>query len=126
MNISHWKFACGALILTSMGASHAAQDSYRFSDALDLGSYKDFDGTSKTGGISRSNVVFVALENLGGGWAGTVELSFRNFLRIPNTKENLVNENSQYLFAEEATAGFKGDFGHARGGRAQTMLWQND
>lgn len=126
MNISHWKFACGALILTSMGASNAAQDSYRFSGALDLGYYKDFDGTSKTGGISRSNVAFDALKNLGGGLAGTVKLNSRIFLRNPNTKENLVNEDSQYMFAGEATAGLKGDFGHVRVGRALTALWQND
>ena len=126
MKTFKWKAACAALILTSIGVSQAAEDSYRFSGALDLGYYKDFDKVSKTGSISRSNVAFDALKNFGGGLAGTVKLNSRFFLRNPNTKEHLVNEDSKYLFAGEATAGLKGHFGHVRVGRALTSLWQND
>jgi predicted porin len=126
MKISKLKIACGALILTSVGMSQAAEDSYRFSGALDFGYYKDFDKATKTGSISRSNVAFDALKNLGGGLAGTVKLNSRFFLRNPHTKEHLVNEDGKYLFAGEATAGLKGDFGHVRVGRALTALWQND
>lgn len=126
MKTFKWKVACAALILTSVGASQAAEDSYRFSGALDLGYYKDFDKVTKTGSISRSNVAFDALKNLGGSLAGTVKLNSRFFLRNPHTKEHLVNEDSKYLFAGEATAGLKGDFGHVRVGRALTALWQND
>jgi predicted porin len=116
----------GAAILTSLSISQAAEDSYRFSGALDFGFYKDFDKASKTGSISRSNVAFDAFKNLGGGLAGTAKLNSRFFLRNPNTSEHLVNEDSKYLFAGEATAGLKGDFGHVRLGRALTAMWQND
>jgi predicted porin len=126
MKTFKWKAACAALILTSVGVSQAAEDSYRFSGALDFGYYKDFDKATKTGSISRSNVAFDALKNLGGGLAGTVKLNSRFFLRNPHTKEHLVNEDGKYLFAGEATAGLKGDFGHVRVGRALTALWQND
>lgn len=116
----------GAAILTSLSTAQAAEDSYRFSGALDFGVYKDFDKASKTGSISRSNVAFDAFKNLGGGLAGTAKLNSRFFLRNPNTSEHLVNEDSKYLFAGEATAGLKGDFGHVRLGRALTAMWQND
>ena len=113
-----------ALALT--GVAHAAEDSYKFSGTLDLGYYRDYDDKTKTGSISRSNVAFDGLKDLGNGLAGTVKLNSRFFLRNPNTKENLVSEDTKYLFAGEATAGLKGDFGHVRVGRALTALWQND
>lgn len=121
-----FKVALGAVMLTSFNVAQAAEDSYGISGALDVGYYKDFDKTTKTGSISRSNVAFDGLKNLGGGLAGTVKLNARFFLRNPNTGEHLVNEDSKYLFGGEATAGLKGDFGHVRVGRALTALWQND
>jgi len=54
MKNSQWKIACVALISTSVGMLQAAEDSYRFSGALDLGYYKDLDKATKTGSISRS------------------------------------------------------------------------
>ena len=126
MKILNAKLVLGAAILVSASLPQAAEDSYRFSGTLDLGFYKDFDKASKTGGISRSNVAFDALKNLGGGLAGTVKLNSRVFLRNPNTKENFKNEDNKFWFAGEATAGLKGDFGHLRAGRALTALWQND
>jgi len=108
------------------GIAQAAEDSYKFSGTLDLGYYRDYDGKTKTGSISRSNVAFDGLKDLGAGMAGTVKLNTRFFLHNPNTKENLVNEDPRYLFAGEATAGLKGDLGHVRVGRALTALWQND
>lgn len=126
MKTPHPQIALGVALLTCVGLSQAAEDSYRFSGALDFGYYKDFDQETKTGSISRSNVAFDGLKNLGGGLAGTVKLNTRFFLRNPNTKEHLINEDEKYLFAGEATAGLKGDFGHVRLGRALTALWQND
>lgn len=114
------------MALAMAGVAHAAEDSYKFSGTLDLGYYRDYDGVSKTGSISRSNVAFDGLKDLGNGLAGTVKLNTRFFLHNPNTKENLVSEDTKYLFAGEATAGLKGDFGHVRVGRALTALWQND
>jgi hypothetical protein len=52
MKNSQWKIACVALISTSVGMLQAAEDSYRFSGALDLGCYKDLDKATKTGSIS--------------------------------------------------------------------------
>jgi predicted porin len=113
-----------ALALT--GAAHAAQDSYKVSGTLDLGYYSDYDDKTKLGSISRSNVAFDGLKDLGNGMAGTVKLNARVFLRNPNTKENLVNEDPKYMFAGEATGGLKADFGHVRVGRALTAMRQND
>ena len=126
-----WNAALGmALAITGMahatGVGHVAEDSYKFSGTLDMGYYRDYDEQSKTGSISRSNVAFDGLKNLGNGMAATVKLNTRFFLRNPNTKENLVNEDTKYMFAGEATAGLKGDFGHVRVGRALTAMWQND
>jgi predicted porin len=124
-NLTAYNVTLGiALALT--GSAHAADDSYKFSGALDFGYYRDYDGENKAGSISRSNVAFDALKDIGNGMAGTVKLNTRFFLRNPNTKENLVNEDTKYLFAGEATAGLKGDFGHVRVGRAVTAMWQND
>lgn len=114
------------MALAVTGVAQAAEDSYKFSGTLDLGYYRDYDEKNKTGSISRSNVAFDGLKDLGNGMAGTVKLNTRFFLRNPNTKENLVNEDPKYMFAGEATAGLKGDFGHVRVGRALTALWQND
>lgn len=114
------------MALAVTGVAHAAEDSYKFSGTLDLGYYRDYDDKNKTGGISRSNVAFDGLKDLGNGMAGTVKLNTRFYLRNPNTGENLVNEDKQHMFAGEATAGLKGDFGHVRVGRALTALWQND
>lgn len=119
------KLALG-LALALTGVAHAAEDSYKFSGTLDMGYYRDYDDKTKTGSISRSNVAFDGLKDLGNGMAGTVKLNTRFFLHNPNTKENLVSEDTKYLFAGEATAGLKGDFGHVRVGRALTALWQND
>ena len=116
----------GAIVLLSSGLVLAAGDSYKVSGTLDIGVYRDYDGTTKTGSMSRSNVAFDGLKDLGNGLAGTVKLNARFFWRNPNTREFLVNEDSKYLFAGEATAGLKGDFGHVRVGRALTALWQND
>ena len=113
-----------ALALT--GVAHAAEDSYKFSGTLDMGYYRDYDGKDKTGSISRSNVAFDGLKDLGNGMAGTIKLNTRFFLHDPASKQNLVNEDTKYLFAGEATAGLKGDFGHVRVGRATTAMWTND
>lgn len=126
MKISRKHWVIGAIALTMAHMAQAAEDSYKFSGTLDLGVYKDFDGKQKTGSISRSNVAFDGLKDFGNGMAGTVKLNTRFFLRNPNTRENLVNEDPKYLFAGEATVGLKGDFGHVRVGRALTALWQND
>ena len=126
MSISKKIGVMAAIGMTIFGSAQAAEDSYKFSGTLDLGYYRDYDGESKTGSISRSNVAFDGLKDLGNGMAGTLKLNTRFFLRNPNTKENLVNEDPKYMFAGEATAGVKGDFGHVRVGRALTALWQND
>lgn len=126
MTISKTQWTIGAVALAMTHMAHAADDSYKFSGTLDLGVYKDFDGERKTGCISRSNIAFDGIKDFGNGMAGTVKLNTRFFLRNPNTRENLVNEDSKYLFAGEATVGLKGEFGHVRVGRALTALWQND
>jgi predicted porin len=114
------------MALAVTGVAHAAEDSYKFSGTLDMGYYRDYDDKNKTGSISRSNVAFDGLKNLGNGMAGTVKLNTRFFLRDPKTGDHLVNEDTKYMFAGEATVGLKGDFGHVRAGRALTALWQND
>lgn len=121
-----FKVALGAASLACLAGAQATQADYKFSGALDLGYYDDFDGHTKTGSISRSNIAFDAVKDLGAGMAATLKLNSRFFLRNPNTREHLVNEDPDYLFAGEATAGLKGDFGHVRAGRALTALWQND
>lgn len=126
MTISRTQWVLGTIALAMTHVAQAADDSYQFSGTLDFGVYKDFDGESKTGSISRSNIAFDGVKQLGNGMAGTVKLNTRFFLRNPNTRENLVNEDSKYLFAGEATVGLKGEFGHVRVGRALTALWQND
>lgn len=118
----------GAIALGALLAYAAqAEDSYKFSGTLDLGYYKDFDGESKTGSISRSNIAFDANKDLGEGLALTGKVNTRFFLRNGNTHENFVNEDPKYLGSGEFTLGLKGtDWGQLRAGRALTALWQND
>ena len=89
------------MVLAVTGVAQAAEDSYKFSGTLDLGYYRDYDEKNKTGSISRSNVAFDGLKDLGNGVAGTVKLNTRFFLRNPNTKENLVNEDTKYIYVEK-------------------------
>lgn len=107
-------------------AAHA-EDSYKFSGTLDLGYYKDFDGNTKTGSISRSNIAFDANKDLSGGMALTGKINTRVRLRNPDTRENFVNEDPKYFGSGEATVGLKdSQWGHVRFGRAITALWNND
>jgi hypothetical protein len=114
------------MALAVTGVAQAAEDSYKFSGTLDLGYFRDYDDKNKTGSISRSNVAFDGLKDLGNGMAGTVKLNARFWLHEKDSKEILFNEDSKYPFAGEATVGLKGDFGHVRVGRATTAMWTND
>ncbi len=111
---------CAISLLTFSGGVAFAQSSVKISGTLDMGIYRGYDEDSHVGGISRSNIQFSGVEDLGGGLTTTFNLSARF---SPDTG---AMEDSKTFFSGESTVGLKGDFGHIRLGRAVTAMWAND
>ena len=113
-----------ALLLGAMPFSAIwAQDSkVQISGFLDLGVYRDFQGTAQLGTIQRSHITFSGVEDLGGGLKTTFRLSHRLDL------DTGLNEGygQKPFWHGESTVGLKGDWGHVRLGRALSALWAHD
>ena len=120
-----------ALCSTTLCASNVAlaaepsPNSYQFSGTLDIGIYRDFDGSNNVGPISRSHVSLAGARDLGNGNQATFLLSAR---LDPSTGEvNDPGSAKKPFFHGEATVGLKSDrFGAIRLGRAQDVITQHD
>lgn len=105
-------------------AAEPSANSYKFSGTLDLGVYKDFDGTSQLGPISRSNVAVSGERNLGNGNQANFKLSVR---LDPSTGEaNDPGDTKKPFFHGEASLGLKNDkLGSVKLGRALDVIGNN-
>ncbi len=106
-------------------AEPTSPNSYKFSGTLDMGVYRDFDGSNNVGPISRSHVSLAGARDLGNGNQATFLLSAR---LDPSTGEvNDPGDTKKPFFHGEATVGLKSDlFGAVRLGRAQDVITQHD
>lgn len=109
----------------AFAAEPTSPNSYTFSGTLDMGVYRDFDGSNNVGPISRSNIAIAGARELGNGTQATFLLSAR---LDPSTGEmNDPGSAKKPFFHGEATVGLKSDrFGAVRLGRAQDVITQND
>jgi len=105
--------------------SPTSPNSYTFSGTLDMGVYRDFDGSNNVGPISRSHLSLTGARDLGNGNQATFLLSAR---LDPSTGEvNDPGDTKKPFFHGEATVGLKNDrFGAIRLGRAQDVITQHD
>jgi predicted porin len=114
---------CAAALLALTAASGAhAQSSVKVSGLLDVGVYRDFEGTHRVGSLQRSNLAFSGVEDLGDGLQAIFRLSHR--LEIDTGLPE--GAGSKPFWHGESTVGLKGSFGRLRFGRALTALWDND
>lgn len=109
----------------AFAAEPTSPNSYTFSGSLDMGVYRDFDGSNNVGPISRSNIALAGARDLGNGNQATFLLSAR---LDPSTGEmNDPGSAKKPFFHGEATVGLKSDrFGAVRLGRAQDVITQHD
>lgn len=109
----------------AFAAEPTSPNSYTFSGSLDMGVYRDFDGSNNVGPISRSNIALAGARDLGNGNQATFLLSAR---LDPSTGEmNDPGSAKKPFFHGEATVGLKSDrFGAIRLGRAQDVITQHD
>ena len=61
----------------AFAAEPTSPNSYQFSGTLDMGVYRDFDGSNNVGPISRSHVSLAGARDLGNGTQATFLLSAR-------------------------------------------------
>jgi predicted porin len=109
-----------AAILLASASAHA-QSSVTISGTIDIGMYRDLDHTTHLGPISRSNIAFSGVEDLGGGLAATFKLSHRF------DPSNGGNESGTKPFWHgESTVGLKGGWGSIKFGRALDAISAND
>jgi predicted porin len=109
----------------AFAAEPTSPNSYQFSGTLDMGVYRDFDGSNNVGPISRSHVSLAGARDLGNGTQATFLLSAR---LDPSTGEvNDPGDTKKPFFHGEATVGLKNDrLGSIRLGRAQDVITQHD
>jgi predicted porin len=109
----------------AFAAEPTSPNSYTFSGTLDMGVYRDFDGSNNVGPISRSNIALAGARELGNGTQATFLLSAR---LDPSTGEmNDPGSAKKPFFHGEATVGLKNDrLGSIRLGRAQDVITQHD
>jgi predicted porin len=121
-----------ALPIAALCACHVAfaaeptsPNSYTFSGTLDMGVYRDFDGSNNVGPISRSSITLAGARDLGNGNAATFNLTAR---LDPSTGEvNDPGSAKKPFFHGEATVGLKNDrLGSIRLGRALDVIEQNN
>jgi predicted porin len=122
-----WALPLAALCASSfaVAAEPTSPNSYKFSGSLDIGVFRDFDGSNNVGPISRSSITLAGARDLGNGHAATFLLSAR---LDPSTGEmNDPGSAKKPFFHGEATVGLKSDrFGAVRLGRAQDVITQHD
>lgn len=106
-------------------AAEPSVNSYKFSGTLDLGVYRDFDGSNHVGPISRSNVAVSGERDLGNGNKANFKLSAR---LDPSTGEaNDPGDTKKPFFHGEATVGLKNDtLGSIKLGRALDVIGNNN
>jgi predicted porin len=106
-------------------ANETNVNSYKFSGTLDLGVFRDYDGSNNIGPISRSNVAVSGERNLGNGNKATFKLSAR---LDPSVGEpNDPGDTRKPFFHGEATLGLKNDtLGSIRLGRALDAINNNN
>jgi len=119
--IENKPFAATLLMLAAAGAAQA-QSSVKVSGLLDIGVYRDVDGSRHAGTVQRSNLAFSGVEKLGDGLQATFRLSHRLDLDTGLPE----GAGRKPFWHGESTAGLKGSFGRLRVGRALTALWDND
>lgn len=115
-----------ALCASSLAvAAEPSSNSYKFSGTLDLGVYKDYDGSNNVGPISRSNVAISGERDLGNGTNANFKLSVR---LDPSTGEaNDPGDTKKPFFHGEATVGLKSDaLGSIKLGRALDVMGNNN
>jgi predicted porin len=114
-----------ALCTSSMAmAADPNLNSYKFSGTLDLGAYRDYDGSNNIGPISRSNVAISGERDLGNDTKANFKLSVRY---DPSTGEaNDPGDTKKPFFHGEATVGLKNDtLGSIKVGRALDVMANN-
>ncbi|MEX8192788.1 porin [Comamonas guangdongensis] len=110
------------LATAALGPAWAQPSQVQISGFLDLGIYRDFQGTAQLGTIQRSSISFSGAEDLGGGLQATFRLSHRLELDT-----GLGEGYGQKPFWHgESTVGLKGGWGQVRLGRALSALWAHD
>jgi predicted porin len=131
--MSHLTSVPSRLALSLLGAlavSSSAQadglSNVTISGTIDAAVYRGYDGVaiskgSQVGPLSRSDLTFSGLEDLGGGLAATFRLSTRFESDTGSTEQS----NKAFWYGE-TTVGLKGDFGHVRLGRAMEAVTAND
>ncbi len=109
----------------ALAAEPTSPNSYKFSGSLDMGVYRDFNGSNNVGPISRSSISLAGARDLGNGNQATFLLTGR---LDPSTGEmNDPGSAKKPFFHGEATVGLKSDrFGAIRLGRAQDVITQHD
>ncbi len=114
--------------LCASNVSFAAEtnaNSYKFSGTLDLGIFRDFDGSNNVGPISRSNVALSGERDLGNGNKANFKLSVR--LDPSSGDANDPGDTKKPFFHGEATVGLKNDkLGSIKLGRALDVLGNNN
>ena len=106
-------------------AAESSSNSYKLSGTLDLGVYKDYDGSNNVGPISRSNVAVIGERDIGNGTRANFKLSVRF---DPSTGEaNDPGDTKKPFFHGEATVGLKNEaFGSIKLGRALDVIGNNN
>ena len=109
----------------ALAAEPTSPNSYKFSGSLDMGVYRDFDGSNNVGPISRSSITLAGARDLGNGNAATFKLMAR---LDPSTGEmSDPGTTKTPFFHGEATVGLKSDrFGSIRLGRALDVIEQSN
>lgn len=128
MNKSTVFRALPLVALCASSLSFAAENkanSYKFSGTLDLGIFRDFDGTNNVGPISRSNVALSGERDLGNGNKVNFKLSVR--LDPSSGDANDPGDTKKPFFHGEATVGLKNDkLGSIKLGRALDVMGNNN
>ncbi|CDS53964.1 Outer membrane porin protein 32 precursor [Polaromonas sp. CG9_12] len=96
------------------------------SGTIDMGLYRDYDKMNKIGQISRSDLTFSGVEDLGGGLAVTFKLKNRFSADTGIGVDTLADVGKKPFFHGESTVGLKGGFGSVQLGRRLDVLGNND
>ena len=103
-----------------------AQSSVTISGTIDMALYRDYDKTNKVGQISRSDLTFSGVEDLGNGLAVTFKLKNRFSADTGIGVDTLADVGKKPFFHGESTVGMKGGFGSVQIGRRLDVLGNND
>jgi predicted porin len=112
------------LVLGALATPLAAwcQSSVSVNGLLDMGVFRDFDGTRQAGTIQRSNLALSGTEDLGGGLKAVFRLSTRFELDTGASE----GQGAKPFWHDESTLGLQGGWGTLRLGRALTAMWAQD